>query len=252
MDKKTALINYCLRLGDTSLILGQRMAEWCNNGPTLEEDIAMTNISLDLFGQARTMLSYVAELEGAGKTEDDWAYKRSEREYYNVLLSERPNGHFGDTVARNFLIDTFLYHLYKALKNSKDEMIAAHASKSIKEITYHLRHSAEWIVRLGDGTDESHQKIQNSFEDLWSYTGDLFEMNEVDELLIKEGIAVDLNTIKKDWDKTVDEVLSRAQLKRPEDGYMHTKRLEGIHSEYLGHLLAEMQYLQRAYPDAEW
>ncbi|MCO6499717.1 MAG: phenylacetate-CoA oxygenase subunit PaaC [Vicingus serpentipes] len=252
MEKKDALINYCLRLGDSSLILGQRMAEWCSNGPILEEDIAMTNLALDLIGQARTMLTYAGEIEGKGRTEDDLAYKREEREYYNTLLSERPNGHFGDTVVRNFLHSAFFYHLYQALKNSSDEMIAAHAAKSIKEVTYHLRHSAEWLVRLGDGTSESHNKVQESLNNLWEFTGDLFEMNEVDELLIKEGIAVDLNSIKKDWDKTVNDVLERATLSRPEDEYMQTGRLDAMHSEYLGHLIAEMQFLQRAYPTAKW
>lgn len=252
MTTNEALINYCLRLGDSSLILGQRMAEWCSNGPILEEDIAMTNVALDLIGQSRTMLTYAGKLEGKGRTEDDLAYKREEREFYNTLLSERPNGHFGDTVARNFLHSAFFYHLFQALKNSNDEMIAAHAAKSIKEITYHLRHSSEWLVRLGDGTEESHNKIQESLDNLWEYTGDLFEMNEVDELLIKEGIAVDLNEVKKAWGNTVAEVLSRATLTKPEDGYMHSGRLNAVHSEYLGHLIAEMQFLQRAYPTAKW
>lgn len=252
MDKQEALINYCLRLGDTSLILGQRMAEWCSNGPTLEEDIAMTNLSLDFFGQARTMLTYAGELEGKGRTEDDLAYKRNEREYYNTLLSERPNGNFSDTVARNFLQDAFFYHLYKALINSKDKRVAAHAEKSLKEITYHLRHSSEWIVRLGDGTNESHQKTQNSLNDIWAYTGDLFEMNEVDDLLIKDGIAANLTKVKAEWDQTIDAVLQRATLTRPEDRHMHTGRLNAIHSEHLGHLLTDMQYLQRAYPEAKW
>lgn len=252
MEKKDALTNYCLRLGDSSLILGQRMGEWCSKGPILEEDIAMTNLALDLIGQARTMLAYAGELEGKGRSEDDLAYRREEREYYNTLLSERPNGHFGDTVVRNFLHAAFSYHLYNALKNSTNEMIAAHAEKSIKEVTYHLRHSSEWLIRLGDGTSESHEKAQESVNDLWEFTGDLFEMNEVDDLLIKEGIAVDLNIVKKEWDKTVSDVLERATLTRPEDSYMHSGRLEAVHSEYLGHLIADMQFLQRAYPTAKW
>ncbi len=252
MTKNEALINYSLRLGDSSLILGQRMAEWCSNGPILEEDIAMTNLALDLIGQARTMLTYAGQLEGKGRTEDDLAYKREEREYYNTLLSERPNGHFGETIVRNFLHSAFFFHLYSALKNSSDKMIAAHAAKSVKEVTYHLRHNAEWLVRLGDGTQESHDKVQEALNDLWEFTGDLFEMNEVDEILIKDKIAVDLNEIKKEWDKTVNTVLERAKLTRPKNGFMHTGRLEAIHSEYLGHLIAEMQYLQRAYPEAKW
>ena len=252
METKDALVNYCLRLGDSSLILGQRMAEWCSNGPILEEDIAMTNLSLDLIGQARTMLTYAGDTEGKGRTEDDLAYRREEREFYNTLLSERPNGHFGETVVRNFLHDALFYHLYKALISSKDEMIAAHAAKSIKEVTYHLRHSSEWLVRLGDGTAESHDKVQESLDNLWEYTGDLFEMNEVDEILIKDGIAVDFNEIKKEWDNTINSVLDRATLRRPEDEYMHSGRLDAVHSEYLGHLIADMQFLQRAYPNAEW
>lgn len=251
-NKKDALINYSLRIADTSLILGQRLSEWCSNGPTLEEDLALTNISLDLFGQARILLSYVATLKGGDTTEDTLAYGRNEREFYNSLLAERPNGHFGDTIVRNFLIDAFNYHFYTRLKESKDETIASFAEKSIKEVTYHLRHSGEWIVRLGDGTDESHQKIQESLNDFWAYTGDLFDMNEVDALLIKEGIAFDLNEIKPFWDETVNSVLSRAKLTRPEDGFMHKGSNSAIHSEHLGHLLCEMQYIPRAYPNADW
>lgn len=252
MTKNEALINYSLRIGDTCLILGQRMSEWCSNGPTLEEDIAMTNISLDLIGQARTMLTYAGEIEGKGRTEDDFAYKRNEREYYNSLLSERPNGHFGDTIARNFLQSAYFYHFYNALISSKDNMFSAHAAKSIKEVTYHLRHSAEWVIRLGDGTLESKEKIQNSFDEIWEFVGDLFETNEVDRLLLNEGISVDQTKIQQEWNLTVTEILTKAGLTRPNDGYMQTGRLDAKHSEYLGHLLAEMQFLQRAYPDAKW
>jgi len=252
MTKNEALINYCLRLGDSSLILGQRMSEWCSNGPILEEDIAMSNMALDLIGQARTMLTYAGKIENKGRSEDDLAYKREERGFYNTLLSERPNEHFGETVVRNFLHNAFSYHLYKALKDSNDEMIAAHAAKSIKEVTYHLRHSSEWMIRLGDGTEESHNKVQESLNDLWEYTGDLFEMNAVDELLISEGITFNLNDIKKEWDKTINSVLERATLTKPGDAYMHSGRLDALHSEYLGHMISEMQFLQRAYPTAKW
>ena len=252
MTTQEALINYSLRLGDSSLILGQRMSEWCSKGPILEEDIAMTNLALDLIGQSRTMLSYAAKLEGKGRTEDDLAYRRNEREYYNTLLSERPNGNFGDTVVRNFLHSAFSFHLYQALTSSTNEMIAAHAAKSIKEVTYHLRHSSEWLIRLGDGTDESHEKVLDALHDLWEYTGDLFEMNEVDTILIKEGITVDLNEVRTEWNKTISIVIERATLSKPEDAYMHSGRLEAAHSEYLGHLIAEMQFLPRAYPDANW
>jgi len=252
MEKKDALVNYCLRLGDSSLILGQRMAEWCSNGHIIEEDIAMSNLALDFIGQARTMLTYAGELEGKGRTEDDLAGFRNEREFYNTLLSERPNGHFGDTVARNFLHDIYFLHLYNALENSTDERVAAHASKSLKEVQYHVRHSSEWMIRLGDGTEESHEKIQTSLNDLWEFTGDLFEMNEVDEILIKEGIAVDMNSIKAKWDNSINEILERAKLNRPSNVFMHTGRLKAIHSEHLGHLLCEMQYLQKSHPEAKW
>jgi len=252
MELKDALYNYCLRMGDTSLILGQRLAEWINQGPTLEEDIALTNISLDHIGQARTIYTYAAEVEGLGRTEDDIAYLRSEREYYNFLMAELPNGNFADTMVRQFLTDVFMYHFYKALLSSKDERIAAHAAKSLKEVTYHLRHSGEWVVRLGDATDESHAKMQKAIDDIWMFTGDLFEMNEVDETLMEFGIAVDLNEIKSLWDNTVNEVFNRATLKRPADGYMQTGRLDAKHTEYLGHILSDMQYLQRTIPGAKW
>lgn len=252
MEIREALYNYLLRIGDTSLIGGQRLSEWVSKGPTLEEDIALTNISLDLIGQARAALSYAAEVEGIGATEDSLAYLRSEREYFNTLLSELPNGNFADTIAKQFLSDAFFFHFYSALSKSKDEKLAAFAVKSLKEVRYHVRHSGEWIVRLGDGTEESKQKIQKAIDDAWMFTGDLFEMNEVDETLIESGIGVDLNEIKQSWDATVDEVLERATITRPEDGYMQTGRLEAKHTEYLGHILSEMQYLQRAYPGAKW
>jgi len=252
MEIKDAIYNYCLRMGDTSLILGQRLSEWISLGPTLEEDIALTNISLDHIGQARTIYTYAAEIEGKGRSEDDLAYLRNEREYYNCLLAELPNGSFADTMARQFLIDVFMYHFYTALVHSKDERIAAHAGKSIKEVTYHLRHSGEWIVRLGDGTEESHAKMQKAIDAIWMFTDDLFEMNEVDAELIDLEIAVDLREIKSLWDNTVNEIFSRATLKRPTDGYMQTGRLAAKHTEYLGHILTEMQYLQRTIPGAKW
>jgi ring-1,2-phenylacetyl-CoA epoxidase subunit PaaC len=252
MELREALFNYLLRIGDTSLIAGQRLAEWVSKGPTLEEDIALTNIGLDLIGQARAALSYAAEIEGKGNTEDSLAFSRSEREYYNTLLSEQKNGNFADTIAKLFLSDAFFYHFYKALGKSKDEKLAAFALKSIKEVSYHLRHSGEWVIRLGDGTQESKEKIQHAMNDLWMFTGDLFEMNEVDEELISMGIGVDLNEIKTLWDATVDEVLSRATLTRPNDAYMQTGRLDAMHTEALGHILTEMQHLQRAYPNSKW
>jgi ring-1,2-phenylacetyl-CoA epoxidase subunit PaaC len=252
MEKKDALINYSLRIADTCLILGQRLAEWCSKGPSLEEDLALTNVSLDLFGQARILFGYVATLKGNNETEDTLAYLRNEREFYSALIVERPNGHFGDTIARSFLIDAFNYHFYTKLKGSSNANIAAFAEKSLKEVTYHLRHSSEWVVRLGDGTDVSHEKIKKSLNKLWSYTGDLFDMNDVDALLIKEGIAIDKNELKPLWDETINTVLKRAKLDRPADAFMHSGSIKAMHSEHLGHLLCEMQYIPRSYPNAEW
>jgi len=252
MDIKKAIYDYCLRLGDTSLILGQRMGEWISRGPTLEEDIAMTNIALDHIGQARTIYTYAAEVEGKNRTEDDIAYLRSEREYFNLLLAELPNGNFADTIARQFLIDVFMFHYYTSLSRSKDERIAAHAAKALKEVKYHMRHSGEWLVRLGDGTDESHKKMQKAIDDKWMFTHDLFEMNETDRELISLGIAVDLDEIVPLWNQSVDEVFKRATIQRPPDGYNQTGRLEGKHTEYLGQILGDMQYLQRAYPNSKW
>ena len=252
MELREALFNYLLRIGDSSLISGQRFAEWVSNGPSLEEDIALTNIGLDLIGQARAALTYAAEIEGKGRTEDDLAYFRNEREYYNTLLSELPNGNFADSMAKFFLSAAFSYHFYKDLGKSKDEKLAAFALKSLKEVTYHLRHTGEWVIRLGDGTQESKEKIQGAFDAIWMFTGDLFEMNEVDESLIEMEIGVDLKDIKRNWDETVNEVFKRATLVRPKDAFMQTGRLKAQHTEYLGHILTELQYLQRAYPGLKW
>ena len=249
---KNELINYCLRLGDSSLILGQRLAEWCSKGPMLEEDIALTNISLDFFGQSRMLYSYIAELKGGDETEDTVAFRRNEREFYNILLAERPNGHFGDTIVRSFFVDAFNFHHYSKLKESKDSVIAAFAEKSLKEVVYHLRHSSEWVIRLGDGTAESKLKVQTSLNELWSYTGDMFDMNDGDHLLKTEGIAVDLEEIKPLWNATIESVLKRGKLDLPESKYMQKGSRKAMHSEYLGHLLCEMQYIQRAYPNSQW
>jgi ring-1,2-phenylacetyl-CoA epoxidase subunit PaaC len=247
-----SLKQYFFRIGDSNLIIGQRLAEWCSKGPTLEEDVALTNISLDNFGQARILFSHIAELENNGKTEDDFAFRRNEREFYNALITERPNGHFGDTIARSFLFDTFQLHFYTELCKSKNEFLAGFAEKSLKEVKYHFRHTGEWIVRLGDGTEESKEKIQESINDLWDFTGDMFATDDNIDALTKEGIAPDYTLIHQNWKNTVNEVLKRATLTVPEDAYMQKGSLDGRHSEYLGHLLGDMQYLQRSYPDAKW
>ncbi len=252
MNLQEAKFEYLLRLGDSSLIIGHRLSEWCGHGPILEEDIALINIALDFVGNASALLTYAAQVEGKGRTEDDLAYLRSEREYRNLLLTEQPNGDYAVTIARQFLYDVYTFFLYEELKTSKDETIAAIAVKSHKEITYHLRHTTEWMYRLGDGTEESHKRMQTALNDLWMYTPDLFDMNEVDAILINEGIAVDLNKVKEAWEKRVREVISEAKLEIPAANIKQKGSREGRHSEHLGFLLAEMQYIPRSYPNANW
>ena len=249
---KNSLFEYLLRIGDSSLILGHRLSEWCGHGPILEEDIAMTNIALDLVGQARTILTYAGEVEGKGRTEDDLSYLRNERHFHNALLVEQPNGDFGCTMFRQFLYTAFSYLIFEELKKSKDTKLSAIAEKSLKEVTYHLRHSSEWLIRLGDGTEESHRRVQNAVDDLWMFTDDLFTMNDIDNTLLKEGIAIDLNQIKSKWKKIVADVFSKAKLTIPQNVFMITGSREGRHTEHLGYLLAEMQFLPRAYPGAKW
>jgi len=245
------LFTYTLRIADSSLILGQRMSEWCSKGPTLEEDIAMSNISLDMFGQANGFYQYAAQLNGL-KSADELAFRRNEREFFNHQLAEQENGNFGSTIVRNFLHDVFNFLFYTQLTNSKDETLSALASKSLKEVKYHLRHSSNWLVRLGDGTAESNTKAQVALEELWMYTGELFEMDTLDTELLNTGIAVDNSALKSDWDTMVNNTIAKAKLTRPEDEYMATGGKKGLHTEYLGFILSEMQYLQRAYPDAKW
>ena len=247
----TDIEKYILRIADTTLILSQRLSEWCSKGPSLEEDIALSNISLDLLGQANGLLEYISKLNGE-ISPDEYAFKRDEREFYNFQICEIENGHFGDTIMRQFLIDIYFKLYYQELEKSKDETLSALATKSLKEVSYHLRHSSNWVIRLGDGTQESKDKIQKSLNNIWKYTGEFFEMDELDKKMLKEKIGVNNKDLKKDWDKLVDETLIKAKLKRPEDGYMMTGSRKGIHTEMLGKILSEMQYLPRAYPDAKW
>lgn len=247
----TDIEKYILRIADTTLILSQRLSEWCSKGPSLEEDIALSNISLDLLGQANGLLEYVSKLNGKISA-DEYAFKRDEREFYNFQICEIENGHFGDTIIRQFLIDVYFKLYYQELEKSKDETLSALATKSLKEVSYHLRHSSNWVIRLGDGTQESKDKVQKSLNNIWKYTGEFFEMDELDEKMLKEKIGVNNKNLKKDWDKLVDETLNKAKLKRPEDAYMMTGSRKGIHTEMLGKILSEMQYLPRAYPDAKW
>jgi ring-1,2-phenylacetyl-CoA epoxidase subunit PaaC len=249
---KNELIKYCLRLGDNSLILSHRLSEYSSNGPFLEEDLALTNVSLDHLGQAEEWLKYVGDLEGKGKSADDLAYKRKEQEYFNCQLVEFPNTDFAYLSARQFFIDAFNYFLYSELIASKDETIAAIAAKSLKEVTYHLRRSSEWIIRLGDGTEESKEKIQAAIDDLWMYVGDLFETDDIENTLISEGIAANINKVKANWNERVNEILHLATLDRPENEYAVSGGKNGFHSEHMGYILNDMQYLVNAYPDAVW
>lgn len=252
MTKQEALFNYLLRLGDQHLILGHRLSEQSSKGPFLEEDIACSNIALDLIGNANHLLQYAAEVEGENRTADDLAFLRPEREFYNTLLAEQPNGDFGKVMTRHFFADVFDFLLYTELQKSSDETLASIAAKALKEITYHLRHTSKWMIRLGDGTEESKRRVTESINELYRFTGELFEMDEVDEILIKENIAVDLSKLKPMWLQKVKEVFAEATLTMPEDTYMQTGSRQGRHTEHLGFLLAEMQHLHRAYPGAQW
>jgi len=249
---KPSLYKYVLALGDDALILGQRLSQWAYKGPFLEEDIALSNISLDMFGRANLLLEYAATLKGNDTTSDELAFKRSEREFSNHIICEQPNGNFADTMVRQFFLDAFYKLFLQKLTKSKDEQLSAIAQKSIKETTYHLRHSSKWIIRLGDGTVESHAKVQSAIDNLWMFTNELFEMNEIDNEMLEQKIGVDCSKLKIEWDKIINEILSEATLNRPEDANMPTGGRQGIHTEHLGHLLSDMQYLQRAYPDATW
>ncbi len=252
MDKNEALFKYALRLGDNGLILGHRLSEWCSKGPFLEEDLALSNMALDLIGRSQAMLNYAATVEGKGRTDDDLAFKRAERQFLNNLLHEQPNGDFAHTMIRQLFNSAFELFFFEELAKSKDETFAGVAAKTVKEVKYHLRHASEWIPRLGEGTEESHARTQKAIDNLWTYTGELFEMDEVDQVLIKEGIAVDMSALKSKWEKQVRSVIEGATLKLPAGGFMQTGSRKGLHSEHLGFLLAEMQYLPRAYPDAKW
>lgn len=247
------LYDYCLRLGDTSLILGHRLSEWCGHGPMLEEDIAMANMSLDLIGQAKNMLSYAAQIEGKGNTDDILAYHRDAMQYRNVLLAEQPNGDFAFTMTRQYFISAYNFFLYEELKKSQDKNIAAFAEKSLKEVAYHLRHSSDWMLRLGDGTNESHTRAQDAVNDLWMFTDDLFETNEGDKELFSKKIIPDYNIIKEKWQQHVLNLLHNATLLIPVvNNFMRTGSRNGRHTEHLGYILAEMQFLPRAYPGTNW
>ncbi len=246
------LYNYILGIGDNSLILGQRLGELCGHGPSLETDIAGTNISLDLIGQTRSYYQYAAKLSEKEITEDDIAFLRSEREYRNTLLVEQPNTHFGFVIARQYLFDVFHLLLLQELQHSKDDTLAAIAKKGIKEVSYHKRFSGDWIKRLGDGTEESNEKMQEAIDGLWRYTDELFEMTDADKEMVTEGIGVDLSKLKETYYQEVTELLTEATLQVPERKYFNYGGKKGVHTEHMGYLLADLQYMQRTYPNMQW
>lgn len=243
----SSLIDYTLHLADNALILAQRNSEWCGHGPVLEQDIAITNITLDLIGQSRNLYQYAAQLIGGDMDEDKLAYLRNEREYHNCLLTEQPNGDWGQTILRQFLFSAYQFLLYEKLQQSNDEQLAAIAAKALKEVTYHLRWSSEWVIRLGDGTEESHQRMQKAVDELWRYTGELFIPAEYEE-----ASGIDITVLLDNWKQKINEVFAEATLVIPEKTFMQTGGKNGIHTEHMGFLLTELQYMQRAYPNSSW
>lgn len=248
-----AKIEYLLRLGDSALILGQRVSEWIGHAPIMEEDVALANVALDLIGQARLWFGYAGELEGRGRDEDALAFLREAHEYRNVLLVEQPNGNFADTLVRQFLFDAWHHALLEGLSQSRDPRIAEIAVKALKEVTYHLERSSDWVVRLGDGTEESHRKAQAALDELWTYTGEMFAADAIDAALVAQGVAVDPASLREPWLRTVQAVCEAATLTPPPaDAWMQSGGKQGRHTEHLGYILAEMQSLPRAHPGARW
>ncbi|RNI27787.1 phenylacetate-CoA oxygenase subunit PaaI [Rufibacter immobilis] len=251
-ELRALLLDYTLQLADTSLILGHRLSEWCGHGPILEQDLAMANIALDLIGETRSLYQYAAELEGKGRSEDDLAYLREAVEYKNPLLVEQPNGDFAHTILRQFLFDGFHFFLLKDLQNSPDQRLAAIAAKAFKEASYHLKWSSEWVIRLGDGTEESKRRLQKAIANLWMFSGELFMMTDTEQQLAQAGIIPDYATLLPQWEAHVAKVFAEATLEVPQNVFMQKGGKTGRHSEHLGYILTELQYLQRAYPGLEW
>jgi len=245
------LLSYLLHLGDDALILGHRNSEWCGHGPVLEQDIALTNIALDLIGQARLFYQYAAEVKGDGATEDSLAYLRDVYDFRNCLLVEQPNGDWAHTILRQFLFSAYQYELYKALRESRDAQVSAIAVKSLKEVTYHLRWSGEWVVRLGDGTSESRRRMARALEDLWMFTGELFRPAPFEEVLAL-GAGVTVEALEEPWKAHIRRVFDEAGLDMPQTPAFQAGGKTGAHSEYLGHILADLQFMQRAYPGCNW
>ncbi|HZK79141.1 MAG TPA: 1,2-phenylacetyl-CoA epoxidase subunit PaaC [Gemmatimonadaceae bacterium] len=252
MTDSAQLTEYLLRLGDDRLVLGHRLSEWCGHGPILEEDIALANIALDLIGQATLFLKLAGETEGKGRNEDALAYFRDAIEYRNVELVEMPNGDYAYTMVRQFLFDVFSYHMLEQLQKSSNPELAGIAAKGFKEVRYHVRHSSEWVVRMGDGTEESHSRAQKALNDLWRLTAEMFQADDIDRQMAADGIGPDIAAIEPKWRAVVDDVMKRATLTIPNDPPAMTGGRKGRHTEYLGHMLSEMQIVARSYPGAEW
>jgi ring-1,2-phenylacetyl-CoA epoxidase subunit PaaC len=252
MNEQEALFEYLLRLGDNALILGHRLSEWCGHAPAIEEDLALSNVALDLIGQTQLWLNLAGEIEGKGRDADKLAYLRDARDFHNVLLVEQPNGDFAVTMARQFYFDAWHYLLLRELTISKDGRIAEVAAKALKEVAYHLERSREWILRLGDGTEESHRRMQTAIDDLWMYTGELFESDEIDQMMFRSGLGPDVSSLHETWLDLVRATTEEATLTLPQPGWAQRGGKRGIHSEHLGYILADLQFLQRAYPNATW
>lgn len=252
MAADPVLFAYALRLGDNCLILGHRISEWCGHAPVLEEDIALANQALDLIGQTTLWLTLAGECEGAGRSADDLAYLRDARAFRNVLLVEQPNGDFGHTLMRQFLFDAWHFHTLRHLAGADHERVAEIAGKAVKEVAYHLERSTDLVIRLGDGSDESHRRLQASLDSLWRFTGELFEADEIEQALVARKIAPEPATLAEAWRDHVAASLEQATLQMPQETAMQKGGRQGLHSEHLGYLLAEMQFLQRAYPGARW
>ncbi len=250
--QETPLVLYVLRRADDALVLGHRLSEWIGHGPMLEEEMALGNIGLDLLGQARSLYAYAAETEAAGNDEDTYAYLRDAPQYRNLLLAEQPNGDFAQTMLRQLFYSAFADPYWRAMTASTDPTLAAIAAKSEKESAYHLRHSSEWVIRLGDGTEESHRRAQEAVDQLWGYTGELFEADASEQSLVPPGTAVDPAALRPQWDQAISAVLSQATLTRPANQWMQSGGRSGRHSEHLGLLLGTLQHLQRTYPGATW
>jgi ring-1,2-phenylacetyl-CoA epoxidase subunit PaaC len=243
---------WLMRLGDAALILGHRLGEWLSRAPTLEEDIALANLGLDLIGQTRALYARACELEGGSRDENMLAYRRAEQDYRHPLIVEQPNGNFADTMARHLIFSAYALPLYERLSASNDGETAGIAARSARETAYHLRHAGEWMIRLGDGTAESHAKAQAALDDLWPYVGELFEADDLDREVAAAGFGVDPSTLREDFDVAIGDILGRAALTKPAERHGQRGGKRGLHSECLGHILAQMQFLQRAYPDARW